>query len=86
MQSFGTRCGDTYFGYLLNNTSAKVAVPFSFVVVGKKTSVQSIVPTTRQYEKLTHFGLKNQQLTLRDLTLEPQQERVLIVKTAGGRP
>jgi len=83
VQSFGVRCGDQYFVYLLNNSLSRLAVPISFEVAGKKPTVQSFIPATRQYSKLTRFGVKDGQLTLSDLALEPQQELVLIVKTAG---
>lgn len=84
-QSFGLRCGNTYFVYLLNNTAAPVVTAAAFPAAGdKKLTAQSFEPTTRQYQKLTGLTRKDQQLTLPALTLGPQQERVLII-TAGTK-
>ncbi|MBO3272298.1 DUF5060 domain-containing protein [Hymenobacter defluvii] len=80
VQSFGMRCGDTYFVYLLYNGPNRARVPVRFDVRGKKLAVQSFAPTTRQYSQLTRFELKREQLTLPDVTLDPQQEVVLLVK------
>ena len=85
VQSFGLRCGDTHFVYLLNNNAAPVATAATFPAAGtKKLAAQAFDPSNRQYQKLTGLTLKDQQLTLPTLTLGPQQERVLII-TAGGK-
>ena len=84
VQSFGLRCGNTYFVYLLNNTAAPVSTAATFPAIGaKKLAAQAFEPATRQYQKLTGLALKNQQLTLPALTLGPQQERVLIITAEG---
>ncbi|MBC6612470.1 DUF5060 domain-containing protein [Hymenobacter sp. BT507] len=82
VQSFGMRCGDTYFVYLLNNGLNKATVPVYFDVRGKNLVVQAFAPTTRQYSKLTRFELKREQLTLPDVMLDPRQELVLLVKAS----
>jgi hypothetical protein len=83
VQSFGMRCGNTYFVYLLNDSPTSATPTPSFQVTGRgKLTARTFEPTTRQYQKLVGLSRQHKTLTLPALTLAPQQERVLII-TAG---
>ncbi|MGI4870900.1 MAG: DUF5060 domain-containing protein [Janthinobacterium lividum] len=87
VQSFGMRCGGTYFLYLLNDSPATSTGPVSFGVAGGGPLVaQAFTPSTNQYRQLGQFAAKSQVLTLPAITLAPRQEVVLVVKAGAAGP
>ncbi|MDF7814199.1 DUF5060 domain-containing protein [Hymenobacter sp. YC55] len=84
VQSFGVRCGTTYFVYLLNNSGAAITTPVTLPVAsGGKLTGQAFQPITQHYQKLKGLRQQNHVVTLPALTLAAKQERVLIL--AGKR-
>jgi len=80
-QSFGMRCGNKYFIYLLNDSPAATSASVSFnVATTKKLRAQTFVPSRQQFTKLGDFTTRNQHLTLPTQLLGPRQEVVLVLK------
>ncbi|MCR5890904.1 DUF5060 domain-containing protein [Hymenobacter sp. J193] len=80
LQSFGMRCGDQYFVYLLNASLAPItAAPTLPEPAGRGLTAQSFEPTSRQYQPVSGLRRQAGTLTLPTLTLAPRQERVLIL-------
>jgi len=81
VQSFGMRCGNKYFIYLLNDSPAATSASVSFnVATAKKLRAQTFVPSRQQFTKLGDFTTRNQHLTLPAQLLGPRQEVVLVLK------
>jgi hypothetical protein len=81
VQSFGMRCGNKYFIYLLNDSPAATRASVSFnVATTKKLRAQTFVPSCQQFTKLGDFTTRNQHLTLPAQPLGPRQEVVLVLK------
>lgn len=82
LQSFGMRCGDQYFVYLLNAGPTPVTTAPSLALpAARRPTAQAFEPTSLQYQPLSPLALKDGVLTLPALTLAPQQERVLIISS-----
>jgi hypothetical protein len=81
VQSFGMRCGNKYFIYLLNDSPTPTSAPVSLdVATSKKLRVQSFTPGRQQFAKLGDFTARNQRLTLPAQPLAPRQEVVLVLE------
>lgn len=74
------KCGNKYFVYLLNNSNEKNEETVSFEIsTGKKFSVQSFTPDTRNYAKVNSFSIENKHLVLDHFALEGKKDMVLII-------
>jgi len=74
------KCGNKYFVYLLNNSDEKNVETVSFEIsAGKKISVQSFTPDTRNYAKVNSFSIENKHLALNHFALEGKKDMVLII-------
>ncbi|MES2426386.1 MAG: DUF5060 domain-containing protein [Bacteroidota bacterium] len=73
------KCGNTSFVYLLNESDDAVTTPITLNVGNyRNLSIQTLIPTTMQYNKLTGFMIKNNKLTFGQ-SLGGKQELVLII-------
>jgi hypothetical protein len=80
VQSFGMRCGNKYFIYLLNDSPTATNTPISFsVATAQKLRVQTFTPSHRLFAKLGNFTARNQRFTLPAQPLAPRQEVVLVL-------
>jgi hypothetical protein len=74
------KCGNTWFIYLLNESDDSMTTPVSINVGNNKTlSVQTLIPVTLQYGKLSNFTVQNNQLAFKPITIGGKQEMVLII-------
>jgi hypothetical protein len=86
VQSFGMRCGNTYFIYLLNDSPTATRAPISFgVATAQKLRAQAFAPGRQQFAKLGDFTAQNQRLTLPAQPLAPRQEVVLVLDALPKR-
>ncbi|WP_428327641.1 DUF5060 domain-containing protein [Mucilaginibacter sp.] len=79
IESYGVKCGNKYFIYLLNNTDEKIISPISFTGTAKAVKGQSFNPATRQYETLNGLTLVNGKVSLKSIALAAKQEMVLVI-------
>ncbi|MET4108286.1 DUF5060 domain-containing protein [Hymenobacter sp. UYP22] len=80
LQSFGMRCGNQYFVYLLNAGPGPVtASPALAVPAAGRLRAQYFEPVSLQYQAVSGLQRKGSTLMLPALTLAPQQECVLII-------
>jgi hypothetical protein len=81
IETYGVKCGNKYFIYLLNNTDEKIVSPVAFDFTGRKgVIVQSFDPVTRQYKTLTNFTIENGKLTINSIALDGKKEIVLVIE------
>ena len=71
IQSYGVKCGEKYFVYLLNNAAAPETVKVKFEALTKSMFVRTFNPETQVYGSAGNPRLMN-------ISLQPQQEIVLI--------
>ncbi|RAJ22395.1 cellulase (glycosyl hydrolase family 5) [Pedobacter cryoconitis] len=80
LETYGLRCGEVTFIYLLNNTkevfAADVAVPS---LTSAAYVIQQYDPETRKYHPLKNEVLNAGGLKLKNFSLAPKQETVLIL-------
>jgi hypothetical protein len=83
VQSFGMRCGNKYFIYLLNDSPTAIHAPVSFgLFTTQKLRVQAFAPARQQFAQLGDFTAENQRLTLPAQPLAPRQEVVLVLEAS----
>lgn len=79
IESYGVKCGDKYFVYLLNNTDEKITVPVSFRFGGKAAVVESFDPGTRQRKRFNGFIVNKGQLILNTTVLAAKTETMFVI-------
>lgn len=79
VESYGIKCGNKYFIYLLNNTDEKITVPVSFGFSGKGIIAESFDPGTRRRKPVRGITVTAGQLTINEVTLEAKKETVFVV-------
>lgn len=79
VESYGVKCGNKYFIYLLNNTDEKITVPVSFGFSGKVIIAESFDPGTRRRKPVRGITVTAGQLTINEVTLEAKKETVFVV-------
>ena len=79
LESYGVRCGSTYFIYLLNNTDTVIAAPVSFSadMIGGM-SVQSFTPERRSFANISNFSLHKKTVAI-NVRVAGKKELVLII-------
>ncbi|MBJ6145708.1 hypothetical protein JAO77_20090 [Hymenobacter sp. BT559] len=83
VQSFGMRCGNKYFIYLLNDSPTATRVPVSFgLSTTQRLRVQAFAPAGQQFAYLGDFTAKNQRRTLPAPPLALRQEVVLVLEAS----
>ncbi|HUI64477.1 MAG TPA: glycoside hydrolase, partial [Bacteroidota bacterium] len=85
IESYGVRCGQTIFIYLLNNSSREKTSELRVSSAGKEDySVLSFDPSTRLYTRLSPVKGGKNELVLRKVTLKPKHDLVLTLAPAGA--
>ncbi|MGN6396878.1 MAG: DUF5060 domain-containing protein [Mucilaginibacter sp.] len=79
IESYGVKCGNKYFIYLLNNTGEKITTPISLSVEGKTATVESFDPETRQQKQANRFEVSKGRLTINAVALEAKTETVFVI-------
>jgi hypothetical protein len=81
VQSFGVKCGNKYFIYLLNDSDSNIQTTVSFEPGSKEAdfSLLSFVPATRKYQTITDFKVTNKRFLINNIQLDSKKELVLIV-------
>ncbi len=79
IESYGVKCGNTYFIYLLNNTDAALSTPVSFNANGKYYSVEYFDPADQSTKTDGKLVVLHQKATINNLSLESKKERVIVV-------
>ncbi len=81
LESHGVRCGDTYYLYLLNNSSALITTPVSFAMDGAAgAEVRSFIPDSMTFNTIVDVISTRAGITLGHIALGSKKELVLIVK------
>ncbi|MDP4274101.1 MAG: DUF5060 domain-containing protein [Bacteroidota bacterium] len=76
VESYGLKCGDKLFVYLLNNNSVISKSNLSIEGINKLYKISGYIPSKREYKDLGTSSLTG--LTLKDIILNPKSEIVLI--------
>lgn len=79
IESYGVRCGNKYFIYLLNNTDEKITTPVSFAFSGKGIIAESFDPGTRRRKPIVEFKVDKGRLVINAVSLEAKKETVFVV-------
>lgn len=79
VESYGVRCGNKYFIYLLNNTDEKITTPVSFAFSGKGIIAESFDPGTRRRKPIVEFKVDKGRLVINAVSLEAKKETVFVV-------
>ena len=82
VQSFGMRCGNKYFIYLLNDSPTATSTPISFsIATTQELRAQAFALSHQQFAELGDFTAWNQHLTPPAQSLAPRQVVVLVLET-----
>jgi len=85
IESYGIRCGQTTFVYLLNNSSRKRTSDLVVSSVGRGSfSVLSFDPSTRAYRRMSLARGGKGALTIPKVTIEPKHDLIFTITPAGG--
>lgn len=79
LESYGVRCADKYFVYLLNNCDTVVTTPVIFPVADAgSVRLQSFAPESLSFTQVGDFTFEHNTVTA-TITLGSKKELVLIV-------
>jgi hypothetical protein len=85
IESYGVKCGNKYFIYLLNNTDEKISSPVSFAGLGGGLlNARAFDPATRKYTELRTPRMLNGRVTINAVDLESKTETVLVIQVGDG--
>ena len=79
LESYGVRCGNSYFVYLLNNSDTVVTTPVTFAVeAGDGMMVQSFIPEDMSFKKVNDVTSGANGMTI-NIALGSKKELVLVI-------
>jgi hypothetical protein len=79
IESYGLKCGDTYFIYLLNNTDALISTSISFALSGKSYSVSYFDPNDQSTKRGVKITSTNHHAIIEHFSLPAKKEKVIII-------
>jgi hypothetical protein len=79
LESYGVRCGNTYFVYLLNNSDTVITTPVTFSVDGAdRVKIQSFIPEDLSFSDVKKFTSDSNSISM-TMELGSKKELVLII-------
>jgi hypothetical protein len=79
LESYGVRCGNTYFVYLLNNSDTVITTPVTFSVDSTdRVKIQSFIPEDLSFNDIKNFTSDRNSISM-TIELESKKELVLII-------
>ena len=82
LESYGLKCGKTYFIYLLNNSLSDVSTDVSFDYSGNRNfNVESFKAVDRTYRNLGEAKLNENKIIIPGINLTSKDELLLILST-----
>jgi len=79
LQSFGVKCGETYFVCVLNNDYEQMNSAFRLQLDSGNYKVQVYDPDTREFESSNVLKAANEPVSLPDLTLKGMDEMLFVL-------
>ena len=79
LESYGVRCGNTYFVYLLNNSDTVITTPVTFSVDSTdRVKIQSFIPEDLSFNDIKNFTSDRNSISM-TIELGSKKELVLII-------